>query len=75
MTAAYAPLLEELRIRSVLEHYCSLLDSGAVDELIELFDENCTVVMMGRTYHGRTELAAAWRQPSARQRCTPRSVR
>ena len=54
------PLIDELRVRGVIERYCSLLDTGAVDELLELFDENCTFVMMGRTYQGRVQLASVW---------------
>lgn len=57
MTAADA-LVDELRIRGVIERYCALLDSGATDELLELFDENCSFAAMGRTYRGRAELAA-----------------
>jgi 3-phenylpropionate/cinnamic acid dioxygenase small subunit len=53
-------LLAELRVRAVLERYCSLLDSGAVNELLTLFDENCTFTMMGRTYVGKAEFAEVW---------------
>lgn len=53
-------LVDELRIRRVIERYCALLDSGAADELLELFDEDCTFAMMGRTYRGREELASVW---------------
>lgn len=53
-------LLDELRIRGVIERYCALLDSGASDELLELFDDDCSFAMMGRTYRGRAELASVW---------------
>ena len=54
------PLIDELRVRGVIERYCSLLDTGAAHELLGLFDENCTFAMMGRTYHGRVQLASVW---------------
>jgi ketosteroid isomerase-like protein len=53
--------LESLRIRSVLERYCSLLDAGAVDDLLALFLDDCVLTMMGRTYQGKSEFAAALR--------------
>jgi 3-phenylpropionate/cinnamic acid dioxygenase small subunit len=59
VSAAYA-LVDELRIRGVIERYCALLDSGATDELLELFDASCTFAMMGRTYRGHAELASVW---------------
>ncbi|OBH82588.1 hypothetical protein A5681_22065 [Mycobacterium scrofulaceum] len=59
MTAADA-LVDELRIRGVIERYCALLDSGATDELLDLFDEGCSFAAMGRSYRGRAELAALW---------------
>lgn len=60
MTNADQDLLAELRVRAVLERYCSLLDSGAVDQLLALFDDNCTFTMMGRTYIGKAEFAQVW---------------
>jgi hypothetical protein len=55
-----ALLLDQLRIRRVIERYCALLDRGALEELLQLFDENCSVFMMGKTYRGRNELASTW---------------
>ena len=52
--------LDELRIRGLIERYCMLLDVGAADELIEMFDENCLFGMMGQSYRGRDELATAF---------------
>jgi ketosteroid isomerase-like protein len=52
--------VETLRVRAVLERYCILLDSGAVDDLLGLFDDSCVFTMMGRTYDGKSEFAAVW---------------
>jgi uncharacterized protein (TIGR02246 family) len=60
VTGADVPLLEELRIRRVLEKYCALLDAGDAEQLAELFTENCSFTMMGSTYQGRTAMAAVW---------------
>jgi uncharacterized protein (TIGR02246 family) len=60
VTAAYAPLLEELRIRKVLEQYCARLDAGEAEQLGELFSEDCSFTMMGNTYQGRAAIAAVW---------------
>jgi ketosteroid isomerase-like protein len=60
VSSANDQFLETLRIRSVLERYCSLLDSGAVTELLELFDEDCVFTMMGQTFTGKSEFAAVW---------------
>lgn len=58
MNGADVPLLEELRIRKVLEKYCALLDAGEAEQLSELFTENCSFTMMGNTYQGREAIAA-----------------
>lgn len=52
--------VETLRVRAVLERYCMLLDSGAVDDLLGLFDDGCVFTMMGRTYEGKSEFAGVW---------------
>ena len=54
------PFVEALRVRAVLERYCMLLDSGAVDDLLGLFDDSCVFTMMGRTYDGKSEFATVW---------------
>jgi 3-phenylpropionate/cinnamic acid dioxygenase small subunit len=54
------PFVETLRVRAVLERYCMLLDSGAVDDLLGLFDDSCVFTMMGRTYEGKTAFASVW---------------
>ena len=66
--------LQTLRIRAVLERYCSLLDSGAVNDLLGLFADDCVFTMMGRTYEGKAEFGTVWAGGShwrARRRCTP----
>jgi uncharacterized protein (TIGR02246 family) len=70
MTGRGDPLLEELRIRRVIEGYCAALDAGAVDEVLQLFDDECSFAMMGRTYRGRDELASAWEQVTGTDRPT-----
>ncbi|OBG32982.1 hypothetical protein A5672_24930 [Mycobacterium alsense] len=52
-------LIDQLRIRGLIERYCMLLDVGAADELIEMFDEKCLFRMMGQSYRDRGELATA----------------
>ena len=52
--------LETLRIRAVLERYCYLLDGGEVDQLLELFTEDCVFTMMGQTYEGKAQFAGVW---------------
>ena len=52
--------LQTLRIRAVLERYCSLLDSGAVNDLLGLFADDCVFTMMGRTYEGKAEFGTVW---------------
>jgi len=53
-------MAETLRIRAVLERYCMLLDTGAADDLLDLFDDDCVFTMMGRTYAGKSEFATVW---------------
>lgn len=53
-------LLEEVRVRRVLERYCRFLDDGNVAGVMELFQQSCTFEMMGRTFNGKDELAAVW---------------
>jgi ketosteroid isomerase-like protein len=53
-------MAETLRIRAVLERYCLLLDSGAVNDLLDLFDDDCVFTMMGHTYAGKSEFATVW---------------
>ena len=60
MTAAHDDVVEGMRIRSVLERYCSFVDAGAVDELLELFSDDCTLATMGRTLRGKPEIASLW---------------
>ncbi|CQD09042.1 hypothetical protein BN1232_01641 [Mycobacterium lentiflavum] len=61
-------LIAESRVRRVLERYCALLDFGAGDELIDLFDGDCSVTMMGRTFEGRAALEPVWGQLSRTDR-------
>jgi uncharacterized protein (TIGR02246 family) len=60
VTGGDEPLLAALAVRTVLERYCSLLDAGAVSDLLDLFEDDCTFTMMGRTYDGKSEFAAVW---------------
>lgn len=68
MIDSHAPLLEEMRIRHVLEQYCAALDRGDLDGLAELFDEDCSFGMMGRSYQGRAEILRAWERLACTER-------
>lgn len=54
-------LVAHWEVRGVLEQYCSLLDAGAVDDLLKLFDDDCTFAMLGHTYVGKAEFAQVWK--------------
>lgn len=70
MKAPDSQLLDELRIRCLIERYCALLDSGEIDELLDLFDEDCSFSMMGQTFRGRSELTTVWSRLSPTDRPT-----
>lgn len=44
---------EEAGIQRTLARYCQLCDDGHFDEWAELFTEDATLSVMGRTYEGR----------------------
>jgi len=67
---AGARVLDELRVRGVLERYCALLDAGEIDELLTLFDDDCTFAMMGRTYEGKAAFATVWDRVTPTERLT-----
>lgn len=61
-------LIAEMGVRRALEQYCALLDCGAGDELLDLFDDDCSITMMGRTFEGRAALEPVWGQLSRADR-------
>ncbi|PXX01622.1 nuclear transport factor 2 family protein [Mycolicibacterium moriokaense] len=68
MTEPDSQLLDELRIRRLIERYCALLDCGEIDELLDLFDEDCSFSMMGQAFRGRSELTTVWSRLSPTDR-------
>jgi uncharacterized protein (TIGR02246 family) len=47
---------DEEAIRRLLAEYCQLCDDGRLDDWAELYTEDATFSVMGRTYRGRAEL-------------------
>lgn len=70
MSGISESLQEEVRIRRVLEHYCTALDHGDADALAGLFDDDCTFTMMGHTYQGRAEISTVWERLDSTERPT-----
>jgi 3-phenylpropionate/cinnamic acid dioxygenase small subunit len=52
-------LLDELRIRGVLEQYCRYIDDGQGAMALQLFAADCTFQMLGRSFD-KSGLASLW---------------